>query len=126
MIASIDHIVLTTADLAQCLHFYCDVLGMQLQRFGENRTALAFGAQKINLHEVGKEFEPKASLAKPGTLDICFLAEGPLDAVIARLAAHQVPLLCGPVARTGARFALRSVYLRDPDGNLIEIAERAN
>jgi catechol 2,3-dioxygenase-like lactoylglutathione lyase family enzyme len=124
MIATIDHIVLTTADLKKCVDFYTRALGMQLEKFGEGRLALKFGTHKINLHEVGHEFEPKATLAKPGTLDICFLAEGPLDAVIQALRAHKVEIFLGPVPRTGAQFTLRSIYVRDPDGNLIEIAEQ--
>jgi catechol 2,3-dioxygenase-like lactoylglutathione lyase family enzyme len=125
VIATIDHIVLTTANLEQCVDFYTRVLGMRLEKFGEGRLALKFGTHKINLHEVGHEFVPKATLTKPGTLDLCFLAEGPLDAVIQALRAHNVDIFLGPVTRTGAQFTLRSVYVRDPDGNLIEIAEKA-
>ena len=95
------------------------------QRFGEARMALKFGSQKINLHEKGREFEPKATLAAPGTLDICFIAAVPLEDVIARLAARNVPILEGPVMKTGAQGPIRSVYVRDPDGNLVEISEQA-
>jgi catechol 2,3-dioxygenase-like lactoylglutathione lyase family enzyme len=125
LIDHLDHIVLTTAHTEQCIDFYTRVLGMKFERFGQGRIALKFGAQKINLHEKGKEFEPKATLAAPGTLDICFIASLPLDDVIARLAACNVPIIEGPVMKTGAQGPIRSVYVRDPDGNLVEISERA-
>ena len=125
MIDHLDHIVLTTARTEQCIDFYTRVLGMKLERFGEGRMALKFGAQKINLHEKGREFEPRATTALPGTLDICFIASLPLDDVIARLAACNVPIIEGPVMKTGARGQIRSVYVRDPDGNLVEISEQA-
>jgi len=125
MIDHLDHIVLTTAHTEKCIDFYTRVLGMKLERFGEGRMALKFGAQKINLHEKGREFEPKATVALPGTLDICFIAAVPLAQVIARLAACNVPIIEGPVMKTGAQGPIRSVYVRDPDGNLVEISERA-
>jgi len=125
MIDHLDHIVLTTAHTEKCIDFYARVLGMKLERFGEGRMALKFGAQKINLHEKGREFEPKATVALPGTLDICFIAAVPLAQVIARLAACNVPIIEGPVMKTGAQGPIRSVYVRDPDGNLVEISERA-
>jgi catechol 2,3-dioxygenase-like lactoylglutathione lyase family enzyme len=125
MIDHLDHIVLTTARTGECIDFYTRVLGMKLERFGEGRMALKFGGQKINLHERGKEFEPKAMVALPGTLDICFIAAVPLKEVIARLAACNVPIIEGPVAKTGALGPIRSVYVRDPDGNLVEISEQA-
>jgi catechol 2,3-dioxygenase-like lactoylglutathione lyase family enzyme len=126
MINRIDHIVLTTRDLPGCIRFYTEVLGMKLERFGEpERLALQFGAQKINLHEWGREFEPRAHVAVPGSLDLCFIAAVALDEVIAKLKAHNVPIIEGPVERTGAAFKLRSVYLRDPDLNLIEISVAA-
>ena len=125
MIDHLDHIVLTTAHTEQCIDFYTRVLGMKFERFGEGRMALKFGGQKINLHEKGKEFEPRAALAAPGTLDICFIASLPLEEVIARLAACNVPIIEGPVMKTGAQGPIRSVYVRDPDGNLVEISERA-
>ncbi len=125
MIDHLDHIVLTTARTEQCIDFYTRVLGMKLERFGQGRLALKFGGQKINLHEKGKEFEPKATLAAPGTLDICFIASVPLKDVIAHLAARNVPIIEGPVAKTGAQGPIRSVYVRDPDGNLVEISEQA-
>ena len=125
MIDHLDHIVLTTAHTRECIDFYTRVLGMKLERFGEGRMALKFGAQKINLHEKGKEFEPKATLAAPGTLDLCLIASVPLEEVIARFAGAGVPILEGPVMKTGAQWPIRSVYVRDPDGNLVEISERA-
>lgn len=125
MIDHIDHIVLTTRDLEGCIRFYRDVLGMQLERFptpqGE-RLALKFGAQKINLHEWGKEFTPRAHVAAPGSLDLCFIAAVSLDDVIAKLKAAGVPILEGPVTKTGAVSKIRSVYVRDPDLNLVEIS----
>jgi catechol 2,3-dioxygenase-like lactoylglutathione lyase family enzyme len=99
---------------------------MQLETFGEGRIAFKFGAQKINLHEYGKEFLPKAQLPTPGSLDLCFIASVPLDSVIARLATQSWPIEEGPVMRSGAIYRIRSIYLRDPDQNLIEISERAD
>ena len=125
MIDHLDHIVLTTAHTEQCIDFYTRVLGMKLERFGGGRMALKFGKQKINLHEKGREFEPRATLAAPGTLDICFIAAAPLDEVIARLAECKIRVIEGPVMKTGATGPIRSVYVRDPDGNLVEISEQA-
>jgi catechol 2,3-dioxygenase-like lactoylglutathione lyase family enzyme len=125
MIDRLDHLVLTTADPEACMRFYAEVLGMSLERFGEGRIAFRFGTQKINLHVKGREHEPKAHLPVPGALDLCFIASIPLDEVIARLRAARVAIVEGPVMRTGAAFQLRSIYVRDPDLNLIEISERA-
>jgi catechol 2,3-dioxygenase-like lactoylglutathione lyase family enzyme len=128
MIDHIDHIVLTTRDLAACIRFYSEVLGMKLERFRtptEERLALKFGNQKINLHEWGKEFSPRAHVAVPGSLDLCFIAAVPLDQVIEKLKQVNVRIVEGPVAKTGAVSKLRSVYVRDPDLNLIEISEPA-
>ena len=128
MIDHIDHIVLTTRDLPGCIRFYTEVLGMQLERFRtptEERLALKFGQQKINLHEWGREFTPRAHVAAPGTLDLCFIAAVPLAEVQRRLAAAAIPILEGPVMKTGAVSKLRSVYVRDPDLNLVEISEPA-
>ena len=122
MIDHIDHIVLTTRDREGCIRFYTEVLGMKLEKFGENRLALKFGNQKINLHEWGREFTPRAHVAAPGTLDLCFIATMPLEQVIENLKKNQVPILEGPVAKTGARGPIRSVYVRDPDLNLVEIS----
>ncbi|NKB12891.1 VOC family virulence protein [Ralstonia solanacearum] len=125
MIDHLDHLVLTSTQPDATIDFYTRVLGMQLERFGEGRIAFRFGNQKINLHVRGQEFEPKAHLPVPGALDLCFIAAIPLDAVIERLAQADWPLVEGPVARTGATQRIRSVYVRDPDLNLIEIAELA-
>jgi len=125
MIDHIDHIVLTTRDLQGCIRFYRDALGMKLEEFktpGATRLALKFGQQKINLHEWGKEFEPRAHVAAPGTLDLCFIASIPLDQVVRRLKEKKVEILEGPVAKTGARGPMKSVYVRDPDLNLVEIS----
>jgi catechol 2,3-dioxygenase-like lactoylglutathione lyase family enzyme len=128
MIDHIDHIVLTTRDLTACVRFYTEVLGMKLELFRtptEERLALRFGNQKINLHEWGKEFAPRAQVAVPGSLDLCFIAAVPLADVIAKLNQLQVKIIEGPVAKTGAVSKLRSVYVRDPDLNLVEISEPA-
>jgi catechol 2,3-dioxygenase-like lactoylglutathione lyase family enzyme len=125
MIDRIDHIVLTTRDKDACIRFYTEVLGMELVRFRtptEERLALSFGAQKINLHEWGREFTPRAHVAVPGSLDLCFIASVRLEEVIRKLQAHVIPILEGPVAKTGARGPIRSVYVRDPDLNLVEIS----
>lgn len=125
MIDRIDHIVLTTRDKDACIRFYTEVLGMELVRFRtptEERLALSFGAQKINLHEWGREFMPRAHVAVPGSLDLCFIASVSLEEVIRKLDAHVIPILEGPVAKTGARGRIRSVYVRDPDLNLVEIS----
>ena len=123
MLASVDHIVLTTRDLDRCVDFYTRVLGMTLERYGEGRLALRFGPQKFNVHPPGFDASIKARVPTPGSLDLCFLAQQPLAAIVARLSACNVPIEEGPVLRTGARFPIRSVYVRDPDGNLIEISE---
>jgi catechol 2,3-dioxygenase-like lactoylglutathione lyase family enzyme len=122
MIDHIDHIVLTTRDKDACIRFYTEVLGMKLERFAENRLALKFGSQKINLHEWGREFTPRAHVAAPGTLDLCFIASVPLESVMDRLEQSGIAVLEGPVMKTGAVSKLRSVYVRDPDLNLIEIS----
>ncbi|MCB2102513.1 MAG: VOC family protein [Rhodobacterales bacterium] len=122
VIASLDHLVLTVADIEATCAFYESVLGMARVTFAGGRTALAFGRQKINLHAVDRTFEPKADRPTPGSADLCFLTDTPLDAVRAHLAAAGVAVEEGPVARTGAMGPLLSVYVRDPDGNLIEIA----
>jgi catechol 2,3-dioxygenase-like lactoylglutathione lyase family enzyme len=130
MIDHIDHLVLTTAREAECIRFYTQILGMQLETFvggtpPVERRAFKFGRQKINLHVQGAEFEPKAHLPVPGSQDWCFIASVPLTEVITRLQAAQWPILEGPVMRTGATQKIRSVYVRDPDLNLIEISEPA-
>jgi catechol 2,3-dioxygenase-like lactoylglutathione lyase family enzyme len=121
-ILSLDHLVLTVRSIEATCAFYTRVLGLEAVTFGAGRKALAFGAQKINLHEQGKEFEPKAAQPTPGSADLCFLTDAPLSEVVERLNALGVPILEGPVARTGAVGPLRSVYFRDPDANLIEVS----
>jgi len=118
----LDHLVLTVADIAATCTFYQRVLGMQVVSFAGGRKALAFGNQKINLHEAGHEFEPKAERPAPGSGDLCFISETPLDDVIAHLNDCGVVIEEGPVERTGATGKIRSVYFRDPDGNLIEVS----
>ncbi len=125
MIDHIDHIVLTTRDKAACIRFYTEVLGMKLTRFRtptEERFAFKFGNQKINVHEWGKEFTPRAHVAAPGTQDLCFIAAVPLDEVVSALKRNGVAIIEGPVAKTGATGPIRSVYVRDPDLNLVEIS----
>jgi catechol 2,3-dioxygenase-like lactoylglutathione lyase family enzyme len=126
MIEHIDHIVLTTRDKDACIGFYTEVLGMKLERFRtptEERLALKFGSQKINLHEWGREFTPRAHVAVPGSLDLCFIAAVPIEEVMKRLQAAGVAIMEGPVMKTGATSKLRSVYVRDPDLNLVEISQ---
>ncbi len=126
MIDHIDHIVLTTRDKDACIRFYTEILGMQLEKFStptEERLALKFGSQKINLHEWGREFDPKAHVPVPGSLDLCFIAAVPLEQVVRKLKDARVKIIEGPVMKTGAVSKLRSVYVRDPDLNLIEISE---
>jgi catechol 2,3-dioxygenase-like lactoylglutathione lyase family enzyme len=118
----IDHLVLTVADLDRTLAFYTEALGMTAETFEEGRTALTFGRQKINLHVAGAEFEPKAAHPAPGTADFCLITETPLDQVEHELAAAGVPIEVGPVTKQGALGPMRSVYVRDPDRNLVEIA----
>lgn len=120
-ITGLDHLVLTVADVDATIAFYERVLGMRPVTFGEGRRALAFGASKINLHEVGREFSPHAARPVAGSADLCLLTSTPQREVLAHLAACGVPVEEGPVPRTGAQGPITSTYLRDPDGNLIEI-----
>ncbi|HFA59070.1 MAG TPA: VOC family protein [Rhodospirillales bacterium] len=121
-VVGFDHLVLTVRDLAATCRFYVDGLGLRHERFGEGRHALHLGAQKINLHEAGREFEPKAAHPVPGSADFCLLTEEALETVAARMAALGHPVLLGPVRRTGATGPILSLYFRDPDGNLVEVA----
>jgi len=125
-ITSIDHLVLTVTDLPKTLAFYQQLLGMEARSFaaatGEQRWALHFGDCKINLHQAGQEFEPKAARPTPGSADLCFLSNQPIHGLIRQLSEAKVPLLEGPVTRTGAMGPLNSIYFRDPDGNLIEVS----
>jgi len=124
VIDHLDHLVLTTRDREACVRFYTEALGMRLEHFGPDgsRRAFRFGNQKINLHEYGREFEPKAHLPVPGSQDLCFIAAVPIEEVMRRLAAAGVAVIEGPVLRSGAVSRINSVYVRDPDLNLIEIA----
>ena len=128
-VSALDHLVLTVADIDVTTAFYQTVLGMQSEVFqvadGSNRTALCFGRHKINLHPKGGEFDPKAAHPTPGSADLCFLTETPLSDWQRHLAGLRIGIEGGPVRRTGATGPIRSIYLRDPDGNLIEIANRA-
>ena len=125
MIRTFDHVVLTTRDLHRCLDFYTRVLEMKVEHYGNNRIALKFGNHKFNVHPPGFDAGIRARTPTPGSLDLCFLADRPLDEVIAHLKREKVAIEEGPVVRTGARFPIRSVYIRDPDENLIEISEKA-
>jgi len=125
MIDLLDHFVLTVRSIEAACDFYARTLGMQVVTFGNGRKALQFGEfgeHKINLHEAGKEFEPKASKPTPGSGDVCFITRTPLERVVGHLRSCDVEILDGPVKRTGARGPIESIYIRDPDGNLIEIA----
>lgn len=121
-VTRIDHVVLTVRDVDATVAWYERVLGMTAVTFGAGRRALAFGGQKLNLHQAGREFEPKAADPRPGSVDLCFTTEVPLDDVAAHLRSEGVAVELGPVPKTGARAPLRSLYVRDPDGNLVEIA----
>lgn len=121
-IDALDHVVFTVADIDRTCEFYARVLGMQVATFGGGRKALTFGTQKINLHQHGKEFEPKAQAPTPGSADLCFITSVPLTGVMAHHAACGIDVIAGPVDRTGARGPIVSVYFRDPDGNLIEVS----
>ena len=121
-IDGIDHLVLTVRNIDATCDFYSRVLGMTVITFGAGRKALQFGVQKFNLHESGKEFEPKAASPTPGSADVCLISAVALSEVIANLARCGVDIIEGPVARTGARGSIRSVYFRDPDMNLIEVS----
>lgn len=122
MISHIDHIVITTRDIEACIDFYTRILGMKLLTFNGNRKAFSFGQQKINIHEYGKEIEPKAHLPVPGSVDICLISSLSVDEIHAHFSKHAVTILEGPVKRTGACGTIISFYLRDPDLNLIEVS----
>ena len=121
-ISHLDHLVLTVADIEISCQFYQSALNFEVITFGKNRKALQFGSQKINLHQVGKEFEPKAFRPTAGSADLCFIAETPLKDVIAHLHALNIEIVEGPIERTGATGKILSIYLLDPDQNLIEIS----
>ena len=121
-ITQLDHLVLTVNDIEQTCRFYHNILGMEVIEFLGGRKALRFGNQKFNLHEVGKEFEPKAKKPTSGAIDLCLVSDTPINEIIAELAKHSIPIIEGPIERTGATGTLISVYIRDPDKNLIEIS----
>lgn len=118
----LDHLVLTVADVDRTRDFYERVLGMEHVVFGEGRHALAFGRQKINPHEAGRGLEPKAAVPTPGSADLCFWTMTPPGEVLEHLRSAGVEIERGPVRRTRARGPIDSVYLRDPDGNLVEVS----
>ena len=125
MIDGLDHIVLTVRDVSATQAFYERALGLRAESFGDGRWALHFGNQKINLHQAGAEFSPHAAAPTPGSADLCFVTEQPLESVVAKLEDAAVAIELGPVARIGARGAMISIYFRDPDGNLVEVARYA-
>ena len=121
-VTGLDHLVLTVQDIAITCQFYERLLGMTATSFATNRTALMFGTQKINLHPALSPFPPAAALPTPGSADLCFLTDIPLERIMAHFQACEVPVELGPINRTGAIGPIRSVYIRDPDGNLLEVA----
>jgi catechol 2,3-dioxygenase-like lactoylglutathione lyase family enzyme len=125
-IDSLDHLVLTVKDIETTASFYSTVLGMDVITFGGGRKALSFGTQKINLHQHGKEFKPKAQHPTPGSADLCFITSVPLPEVVNHLSSCNVAVIDGPVQRTGATGPILSVYFRDPDMNLIEVSNRVH
>ena len=118
--------MLTVADIDATVRFYTDVLGMEAEVFEGGRRGLRFGSSKINLHEAGNEFEPRAARPTPGSADFCLIVDDPLDEVITQLNSYGVPIIRGPVERIGAQGLIRSVYLRDPDHNLVELSNYVN
>ena len=121
-IKNIDHLVLTVADIDKTIDFYTNILGFEVVTFGNNRKALTFGNQKINLHQKGEEFEPKAEHPTTGSADLCFISETDIDEVLEELKQKNIEIIEGVVERTGAIGKIKSVYFRDPDLNLIEIS----
>ncbi len=118
----LDHLVLTVADIDRSVDFYTAALGMEKIEFGESRIALAFGQQKINLHQSGREFTPNAARVQPGSADLCFIVDCPVADALLRLQDFNIDVIEGPVRRSGALGSILSLYFRDPDGNLIEVA----
>lgn len=121
-VKSIDHIVLTVKDIDKTVEFYTKVLGMEKEIFKETRVALKFGHQKINLHKLGNEFEPKAQNVKEGSSDLCFITETSVEEFKKHIEEKGTKVIEGPIKRTGAMGDINSIYLRDPDGNLIEVS----
>ncbi|EIF4634574.1 VOC family protein [Salmonella enterica subsp. enterica serovar Typhimurium] len=123
IIDRIDHLVLTVSDISTTIRFYEEVLGFSAVTFKQNRKALIFGAQKINLHQQEMAFEPKASRPTPGSADLCFITSTPINDVVSEILQAGISIVEGPVERTGATGEIMSIYIRDPDGNLIEISQ---
>ncbi len=123
-ISKLDHLVLTVTDIEATCDFYSHTLGMRVISFGEGRKALKFGKQKFNLHQSGNEFEPRADKPTVGAIDLCLISDTPIDEIISQLKRQQIRIEAGPIERTGATGTLLSVYIRDPDKNLIEIANQ--
>lgn len=121
-VEQLDHLVLPVSDIESIAHFYTTHLGMEKRTFGEGRVALHFGDQKINLHPAGWDYEPKAKVSVAGTADLCFLVSEPVESLQADLIEGEIEVIEGPVERTGASGGLLSIYIRDPDGNLIELS----
>ena len=121
-ISHLDHLVLTVSNIESTCHFYQTVLGFEVITFKDDRKALKFGNQKINLHQQGNEFEPKALQPTPGSADLCFISDTPISEVVAHLNQLNIRIEEGPIERTGAMHPILSVYIRDPDQNLIEIS----
>jgi catechol 2,3-dioxygenase-like lactoylglutathione lyase family enzyme len=121
-LSKLDHIVLTVSNIEKTISFYVSVMGMKKEVFGQGRVALKYGDQKINLHEFGNEFEPKANKPTPGSADLCFITKTPLNEAMSHVTSCGVEIIEGPVERTGAQGSILSFYFRDPDNNLIEVA----
>ena len=125
ILEKLDHLVLPVSDIDAIATFYTTYLGMEKRTFGDGRVALHFGDQKINLHPAGWDYEPKASVSIAGSADLCFIVSERVESLQAKLVQLGVEIIEGPVVRTGATGPLRSIYIRDPDGNLIELSNRA-
>ena len=123
-INELDHLVLTANDIDKTITFYTEVLGMELVQTDVERKSLRFGNQKINLHKAGQEISPHAKHPLPGTADLCFVTETPMQQVIEHLNSYKITIIDGPAERTGTTGPLLSIYIRDPDGNLIEISNQ--
>ena len=123
-ISQLDHMVMTVRDIEQTCHFYSEVLGLEVVSYGDNRKAIFLGNQKIKLHEFGKEYKPHAKYPSPGSADLCFLTDMQMQYVVEQLAEKKVKIVDGPVQRIGTHGHILSVYIKDPDGNLIEIANQ--
>ena len=121
-VSKLDHFIITANNLEKTIDFYSRILGMEQQTYSDGRKALIFGDQKINLHEAGKEFKPHAQNPLPGSADLCFITRTPMQQVISHLTTCNVSIIEGPLEKSGASGPLLSIYIRDPDNNLIEIA----